>query len=76
MISLEDAKKIAEEWLGRIGGCTEYAGAYVFFSANSEYSDGGPGSPVVVLKENGARCGLPDFISHHDGGEKIREISF
>ncbi len=76
MLGLEEAKKIAAERLGRIGGCVEYATAYVFFSANSEESVGGPDSPVVVLKDSGALCGLPDFISLHDGGKKIREISF
>ncbi len=76
MVGLEEAKKIAAERLGRVGGCTEYAAAYVFYSANSEESVGGPDSPVVVLKGSGALCGLPDFISYHDGGKKIREISF
>lgn len=76
MVSLEEAKKIAAERLGRIGGCAEYTNAYVFFSAISEESVGGPDSPVVVLKGSGTLCGLPDFISHHDGGKKIREISF
>lgn len=74
MVTLEEARQIAAEWLDGISGCTEYTTAYMFF--NPVEADGGPDSPVVVLKEDGKRCGMTEFIKSYGGGKKIRTIEF
>ena len=74
MLSMEEARQIAPEQLDGIIGCTEYATAYVFF--NGVDADGGPDSPVVVMKETGETCGMTSFITAHGGGKLIRSITF
>ena len=75
MITAEEAKQIAAEWLSDICGCTEYSAAYVFYNPRSRHSIGGWDAPVAVLKESGRRCGFTEFLSDC-GGEPIREITF
>ncbi len=76
MVTLEEAKRIAAEWLDDISACTEFTTAWVFTNPRSAESDGGWDSPVVVLKESGRRCGFPEFIHTYGGGRRIREIRF
>ena len=76
MITLEEAKQIAAEWLSDISGCTEYTTAYAFYNPRSEDSVGGWDASVAVLTESGRRCSFPAFISDYGGGEMIREITF
>ena len=76
MVTLEEAKRIAAEWLDDISGCTEFTTAYSFYNPRTEYSDGGPDALVVVMKENGKRCGFTEFIRTYGGGRMIREIKF
>ena len=76
MVTLEEAKRIAAEWLSDISGCTEYTTAYVFYNPRSENSIGGWDASAAVLKESGKRCSFTAFISDYGGGEMIREITF
>ena len=76
MVTLEEAKQIAAEWLSDISGCTEYTTAYVFYNPRSKNSIGGWDASVAVLKESGKRCGFTAFISDYGGGEMIHEITF
>ena len=70
MITLEEARRIAAEWLDDISGCEEYTTAWVFFNPRSAESIGGWDASVAVLKEDGTRCGMTAFISDH-GGEPV-----
>ena len=74
MITLEEAQQFASEHLRNIIGYTEYTTAYMFF--NPIETDGGSDSPVVVLKENGICCSMPEFITTYGGGKRIRTIEF
>jgi len=74
MVTLEEARQIAAAWLDRIGGCTEYTTAYMFF--NPTEADGGSNSPVIVLKENGICRSMLEFITTYGGGDFIRTIEF
>ena len=76
MVTMEEARLIAAEWLSDISGCTEFTTAWSFFNPRTEHSVGGPDASVVVLKETGKRCGLSEFIINYDGGEMIRTIRF
>lgn len=74
MITLDEAREIAAKRLKNIGGCTEYTTAWCFCSPGSADCDGGSDAPVVVMKETGECCGMPEFILQHGGGERLREI--
>lgn len=74
MVTMEEARQIAAKWLDGISGCTEYSSAYMFF--NPVEADGGPDSSVVVLKENGICCSMPEYITTYGGGKRIRTIEF
>ena len=74
MISFEEAKRIAAEWLDDICVCTEFTTAYSFSNPRSERSIGVPDASVVVLKDSGKRCSFTEFILSHGGGEIIREF--
>ena len=76
MVTLEEARTIAAEWLDDISGCTEFTTAWSFYNPRTEHSIGGPDASVVVLKETGKRCGFTEFILTYGGGEIIREIKF
>ena len=76
MVTLEEARRIAAEWLDDISGCTEFTTAWSFYNPRTEHSIGGPDASVVVLKETGKRCGFTEFIHTYGGGEIIREIKF
>ena len=76
MVTLEEARTIAAEWLDDISGCTEFTTAWSFCNPRTEHSIGGPDASVVVLKESGKRCGFTEFILTYGGGEIIREIRF
>ncbi len=76
MISLEEARQIAAEWLKDISGCTEFTTAYSFYNPRTEDSIGGPDASVVVMKASGKRCGFTEFIVKYGGGEIVREIRF
>ena len=73
MITQTEAREIAAKRLKDISGCTEYTTAWCFCSTGSADADGGPDSPVVVMKDTGKSCGFPEFILN-GGGERIREI--
>lgn len=76
MVTIEEARQIAAEWLDDISGCTEFTTAWSFFNPRTEHSIGGPDASVVVLKETGKRCGFEEFIMNYGGGEMIRTIKF
>ncbi len=76
MVTLEEAKRIAAEWLDDISGCTEFTTAWSFCNPRTGRSIGGPDAAVVVLKESGRRCGFTEFIHTYGGGRMIREIRF
>ena len=76
MVTLEEARTIAAEWLDDISGCTEFTTAWSFYNPRTEHSIGGPDASVVVLKESGTRCGFTEFIHTYGGGSIIREIRF
>ena len=76
MVTLEAARRIAADWLTDISGCTEFTTAYAFYNPRTENSIGGPDASVVVMKENGKRCGFTEFIMNFGGGEMIREVQF
>ena len=62
MVTLEEARTIAAEWLDDISECTEFTTAWSFCNPRTEHSIGGPDASVVVLKESGKRCGFTEFI--------------
>ncbi len=76
MVTLEEAKRIAVEWLDDICGCTEFNTAYSFFNPRTEHSIGGPDASVVVLKESGKRCSFTEYITSYGGGEIVRTVRF
>ena len=76
MVTIEDARQIASEWLSDISGCTEFTAAWAFFNVRTEHSISGPDTSVMVLKETGKRCGFTEFITNYGGGEMIRTIKF
>lgn len=76
MITLEEARQIASEWLKDICRCTEYTNAYVFANPWSDDSIGGFDSPVAVLKENGKRMSITSFITEVGPGEEIDTIYY
>jgi hypothetical protein len=76
MVTLEEARRIAAEWLDDISGCTEFTTAWSFCNPRTGRSIGGPDAAVVVLKESGRRCGFTEFIHTYGGGRMIREIRF
>lgn len=75
MVTLEEARQIAAEWLDDISGCTEFTTAWSFYNPRTAHSIGGWDAPVVVLKESGKRCGFTEFIKN-GGGKMIRVIKF
>lgn len=74
MVTMDEARQIAAEWLSDISGCTEFTTAYSFFNPRTEYSIGGPDASVVVMKTDGKRCGFTEFIMDYGGGDIVREI--
>lgn len=74
MVTLEEAREIASKYMRDICGCTEYSTAYVFF--NPAETDGGPDSPIVVMKDSGESCSIIEFITSRGGGKKLRGITF
>ena len=76
VVTLEDACKIAAEWLSDISGCTEFTTAYSFYNPRSEHSIGGPDTSIVVLKAEGKCCRFTEFILSYGGGTIVREIKF
>ena len=54
MVTLEEAKQIAAEWLSDISDCTEYTTAYVFYNPRSKNSIGGWDASARVSGNAGA----------------------
>ena len=76
MVTLEEARQLAAEWLNDISGCSEFTTAWSFFNQRTEHSIGGLDASVVVMKETGKRCGFTEFVMNYGGGEMIRTIKF
>lgn len=76
MVTMEEARGIAEEWLPEICGCREFNNAWVFFNPRTGEAIDGPDAPVVVLKENGVRLGFKPYVRMLGGGQFLKEIRF
>lgn len=53
MVTIEEAKALADTYLEDITECKEMADAYIFSNPRTKYSIGGPDAPVIVMKEDG-----------------------
>ena len=76
MITLREAKKIAEGWLSDIDCCVEYTDAYCFQNRAGAESFGGPDAPVIVMKEDGRIMGTSEYFDRTGAGEEVRVHRF
>ena len=63
MITLEEAKAIADTHLTDITECTEMTNAYIFINPRTKCSIGGPDYPIIVMKEDGQIIPAKEAIS-------------
>lgn len=66
MISFEEAKKIANEYVPSVDICREYETAWEFDCKDAPLSDGGMGGPVIIMKDTGKAVGLTWFLMKSD----------
>lgn len=67
MITLEEAKRIAEDARGRgVNYCEEYKDAYLLYGKDDPMSRGGTIQPIAVMKEDGTKYGYTGYIRLHD----------
>lgn len=76
MITLEEAKAIADTRLEDITICLEMADAYIFKNQRTDYSIGGPDSPVIVLKEDGKIIPSVEYYGQKGSGELVATIKY
>ncbi len=76
MISIEEAKAIADTRLEDITECKEMVDAYIFSNPRTKYSIGGPDAPVIVMKEDGRVVSSVEYYSGIGCGEEIRTIKY
>ena len=76
MITIEEAKAIADIRLKDITECTEMTDAYIFVNPRTGYSIGGPDSPAIVMKEDGRVVSSVEYYSGLGCGEKVRTIKY
>ena len=76
MVTMDEARVIAAECLPDISGCHEFTTAWVFFNPRTGDAVEGPDAPVVVLKENGVRCGFKPYMRMLGGGQFLKEFRF
>ena len=75
MISYEQAYEVAKKNKPGIDFCTEMTDAYIFIEKEFADCEGGPGSPCVVLKENGKAINMPYYVAVYNGSsKKVREF--
>ena len=48
----------------------------MFFNPRTGDAVEGPDAPVVVLKENGVRCGFKPYMRMLGGGQFLKEFRF
>ena len=75
MITIEEARAIANTCLEDITECTEMSDAYIFINPRTRYSIGGPDAPVIVMKEDGRIVPSVEYYSESDD-EMIRTIKY
>lgn len=66
MITYEEAKKIANEYVPGVDICREYATAWEFDRKDAPMRIGGMDGPVVIMKDTGKAVGLTWFLMHSD----------
>lgn len=71
MITLEEAKKIANGLNHGVDICREYATAWEFDRKDAPMTDGGVDGPVVIMKDTGKAVGLTWFLLRSDPGHYI-----
>ena len=76
MITIEEAKAIADTCLEDITECTEMTDAYIFSNPRTKYSIGGPDAPVIVMKEDGRVVLSVEYYSGSGSGEEVRTIKY
>ena len=76
MITIEEAKVIADTRLADITECKEMVDAYIFSNPRTKYSIGGPDAPVIVMKEEGRVVPSVDYYSGIERGEEVRTIKY
>ena len=70
MITYEEALQIARDYKDEIDNCIEYENAYVFgFSGDSNYIGGYGHTPCVVMKKDGRKSTMPEFVIEGTGKE-------
>lgn len=72
-MSYEEALKKAKSIKPDINVCVEYKQGWMFAKNTNQRTAGGPGAPVVILKENGKAVSMAYFAANFDG-EPIKQI--
>ena len=73
MITFEEALTIAKKIRPDIDGGTEFEKGYVFSRTGDDKYVGGPHSPVCILKSDGTRLPVVEFMMGHPG-EIVKEF--
>ena len=73
MITYEEAYLIAKGWLDEIDYCIEKDNAYIFCSKKGENCYGGMDAPCVVIKTDGGRMGMAQYVLTRGGGKTIHQ---
>ena len=71
-VSLKDALAIAKTYAGGINHCVEYADAYVFADKDSD-DIGGP-FPIVIMKKDGSRMTMPEYIESSESPDILNDM--
>ncbi len=76
MITIEEAKAIADNCLEDITECKEMVDVYIFSNPRTKYSIGGPDALVIVMKADGRVVPSVDYYSGLGSGEEVRTIRY